>query len=69
MPKNKSTKTDDRQNDSSLREEAETVKSNKMSRRPPSLNNIDKNSRDSVQAYLTSLACRSRLMNASRWRT
>ncbi|MGG1312356.1 MULTISPECIES: hypothetical protein [Cohnella] len=43
MPKNKSTKTDDRQNDSSLREEAETVKSNKMSRRPPSLNNIDKN--------------------------
>ncbi|MBN2983878.1 hypothetical protein [Cohnella algarum] len=43
MPKNRSTKADDRQNLANRKEEAVTPKLNKMSRLPPNLNQIDKN--------------------------
>jgi hypothetical protein len=42
MPFNKSKKTENLQNDSSLREEAVTPKNDKMADRPPSLNHINK---------------------------
>ncbi|GAB2724260.1 hypothetical protein ACFQWB_12595 [Paenibacillus thermoaerophilus] len=43
MPKNKSTKTDDQQNLSSLTEEPVTLKPSKAGPYPANLNNINKN--------------------------
>ncbi|MDF2835417.1 MAG: hypothetical protein K0Q63_1057 [Paenibacillus sp.] len=42
MPHNKSNKINNRQNESSINEEEQTVKAEKAAKRPPSLNGINK---------------------------
>jgi hypothetical protein len=43
MPRNSSSKIDDQQNASSIREKSRSIRLDKMSRYPPSLNKINKN--------------------------
>ncbi|WP_168735596.1 hypothetical protein [Cohnella fermenti] len=43
MPRNGSSKIDDQQNASRMKEEARALRLDKMSRYPPSLNKINKN--------------------------
>ncbi|MFC5700068.1 hypothetical protein ACFPVX_02130 [Cohnella faecalis] len=43
MPKNRSTKTDDKRNESRFNEKAQSIALGKMSRLPASLNGINKN--------------------------
>jgi hypothetical protein len=43
MPRNSSSKIDDQQNASRMKEEVRSLKLDKMSRLPPSMNKINKN--------------------------
>lgn len=43
MPRNSSSKIDDQQNHSSIREKSRSIRLDKMSRYPPSMNKINKN--------------------------